>query len=164
MQRQRRNINTVVCVVFIVLAVAVVAISLIRNDTTSSNSTISDSSLSGSVIQQFNNDTSISKHNSSIEYPWTLSGDKKANDTNKEESHDGSVSKFISITDMARDITPIKSTRSNKCTDSSKSLLRFTLITDNYPVSFVNFVFCAYDMFINMCSYKELGMFNSLRL
>ena len=136
---QRRINNTVVCIVtvFIVLAVAVVSILLLRYDT-SSNSTISDSSSSGSAIQQFNN-TSLLDNDASITYPWTLTGDSsnKKNNTNKEATyHDRPMSDFISIADMARGIvTPIKSTRSNnKCTDINKSLMRFTLVTDNYPV------------------------------
>ena len=152
---QRRNINTVVCVVtiFIILA-AVAALVILRNDT-SSNSTISDSSSStGSAILQFNNDTSLLEHNASINYPWTLSGDSsnKTNSTNNDEIisyHDGHLSDFISFTNIAREsiVTPIISTRSNsnKCIDSSKSLMRFTLVTDNYSVRFV-FNFCAYDM------------------
>jgi len=140
---QRRNINTVACVVavFIVIATAV-AISLLRNDATSSNSTLltDSSSSSGSVV--FSN-SSVLEHNTSvIAYPWKLSGDSinKTDDNNNDEIisdyHDGSISKFISITDIAKDIMPIISTRSNKCTDIDKSLMRFTLITDNYPVRF----------------------------
>ena len=141
---QRRDINTVIlCLVtvFIVLVAAVVIIFL-RKDFTS-NSKISDSSSSiGSVIQQLNNTSLLEHSNTSIDYPWTLSGDStnKSDDTNKEQTisyHDGLISDFISITNIARraDITPIISTRSsNKCTDSDKSLMRFTLVTDNYPV------------------------------
>ena len=137
---QRRINNTVVCLVtvFIVLAVAVVSILLLRYDT-SSNSTISDSSSSGSAIQQFNN-TSLLDNDASITYPWTLTGDSsnKTDDTNNDEItnyHDGPISDFISITDIAQDITPVISTRSsNQCTADSKSLMKFTIITDNYPV------------------------------
>ena len=144
---QRRINNTVVCLVtvFIVLAVAVVSILLLRYDT-SSNSTISDSSSSsGSAIQQFNN-TSLLDNDASITYPWTLTGDSsnKTDDTNNDEItnyHDGPISDFISITDIAQDITPVISTRSsNQCTADSKSLMRFTLTTDNYPVSRCNCV------------------------
>ena len=143
---QRRNNNTVcVVTVFIVLAVAALAIILLRNDTSSNSSNTLDSSSSstGSAVQQFNN-TSLLEHNNaaSITYPWTLTGYNKTNNRNEDETtnyHDRPISDyFISITDARGDIvTPIKSTRSNKCTDSSKSLLRFTLISDNYPVRFV---------------------------
>ena len=138
---QRRNINTVVCVVtiFIVLAVAVLTIILFRD--TNNNPTISDSSSTGSAVQQFNN-TSLLEHNNaaSITYPWTLTGYNKTNNRNEDETtnyHDRPISDFISIDARGGIVTPIKSTRSNKCTDSSKSLLRFTLKTDNYPVRFV---------------------------
>ena len=140
---QRRNINIVVCAVavFIVLAVAVVAILRIRDPNNSNSILLTDSSLTDSAAHQFNISSLLDHKTSIIAYPWTLSGDSsnKMNDTNKEaitNNHDGSISDFISISDIARGIaTPIKSsTRSNKCTDSDKSLLRFTLITDNYPV------------------------------
>jgi len=145
---QRQNNNTVVCLVavFIVIAAAV-AILLLRD--TNNNPTTSDSSSTGSAIQQFNTNNSslLLDHNTSITFPWTLTvAGGSSNKTNTKESahHDGPISNFISITDTARgrDITPIKSTRSsNKCTDNNKSLMRFTLITDNYPVRFVcNFV------------------------
>ena len=138
---QRQNINSVVCavVVFIVLTTVAVVIIFLRDDTSSNPTLLTDSSSSsGSVI--FNN-SSLLNHNTSINYPWTLSGSSnKTDDINEDEEaisyHDGPISNFISITDTARgDIdTPIKSTRSNKCIGSDKSLMRFTLLTDNYPV------------------------------
>jgi len=148
---QRQNINTVLCVVFIVLAVAVVAITRLRNDATSSNSILlTGSSSTGSAIQPFKN-SSLLEHDIPISYPWTLSEDSsnKSGNTNEGETishHDGLISDFISITDIARGryITYIiQSTRSNKkCADSDKSLMRFTLITDNYPVRFVCINLC----------------------
>ena len=142
---QRQSINTAVCAVavFIVIAVAAVAI-ILRNDT--SINSLTDSSSTGNAIQLNNNNSSLLEQNASNTYPWTLSKDssnKTNDDIDNDEiitnNHDGSISDFISISDIARGIaTPIKSsTRSNKCTDSDKSLLRFTLITDNYPVRFV---------------------------
>ena len=139
---QRRNINTVVYVVTVFIVLAVAALVILRDDS-SSNSSMSDSSSIGSAIQQFNtNNSSLLEHNISSNYPWTFTGDSsnKTDDNNNDEMisdyHDGQISDF-SITDIARGgiITPIKSTsRSNKCTAKSKSLMRFTLTTDNYPV------------------------------
>ena len=154
---QRRNTNTVICLitVLIVLVASAVVIILLQDDTSSNSTLLTDSSSSsGSVI--FSN-SSVLEHNTPIiAYPWTLLGDSnnKTDDTTNDETisdyHDGPNSDFISITDIARDITPIKSTRSsNKCTDNNKSLMRFTLITDNYPVRFVCSLVCVHMM----CSY-----------
>ena len=135
---QRRNSNTVIYAVVVFIVAAVAAIIILRD--TSSDSTLrTDSSLTGSAIQLNTNNSSLLEHNTSITYPWTLTEDSSSNktsNTNKDEMtyyNDGQISNFISITDIARDITPIISTRSNKCTINT-SLLRFTLITDNYPV------------------------------
>jgi len=154
---QRQNNNTVVCIVT-VFTVLAAAVAIILRDT-NNNPTTSDSSSTGSAIQQFNTNNSslLLDHNTSTIYPWTLSGgsSNKTDDTIKQETtnyHDGPISNFISITDIARGryITPIKSTRSsNKCTDNNKSLMRFTLITDNYPVRFVCSLVCVHMM----CSY-----------
>lgn len=140
---QRRSTCTVVYVVavFIVLA-AVAAILRVRDPNNSNSILLTDSSSTDSAAHQFNiSSSSLLDHKTSIiAYPWTLSGDSsnKIEDTDKEAAHhhDGSISNFISITNIARDrITPIITTRSNnKCTESDKSLMRFTLITDNYPV------------------------------
>ena len=164
---QRRNINTVVCVtvtIFIVLAASAVAIILLRNDTSSNSTLLNSSSSTGSAIQLNTNNPSVLEHNTSTNYPWTLTGNSsnKTDNNNKDEIisdyHDGRISDFISITDIARDITPIKSTRSNKCTDINESLMRFTLTTDNYPVRFVcNSVCCNFLLFVHIiCSYDVI--------
>jgi len=154
---QRQSTCTVVCVVavFIVLAAAV-AILRVRDPNNSNSILLTDSSSTDSAAHQFNISLLLDHNTSIIAYPWTLSGDSsnKTNNTNKEatNNHDGQNSNFISITNIAqgRYITPIKSTRSsNKCTDNNKSLMRFTLITDNYPVRFVCSLVCVHMM----CSY-----------
>ena len=149
---QRQNINTVVCVVTVFIVLAVAALVILRDDSSSNSTLRTDSSSTGRAIQQFNN-SSLLEHNTSITYPWTLTdSSNKMNNNYKEDGathhHDRPISNFISITDIARGgiVTPITSTtRNNKCTDSNKSLMRFTLITDNYPVRFVrDFVYVSY--------------------
>ena len=166
---QRRNINTVVYVVtvFIVLAVAAVAIILLRDDITSNSTLLTDSSSIDSVIQQSNNLSQL-EHNTSINYPWTLTGYSKTNNNNIEKTisyHDRPISNFISITDFARGgiVTPIiQSTRSNKCTDSNKSLMRFTLVTDNYPVRFVCNFCVMHDICVLFCYTRDTHMLNCI--
>ena len=153
MMRQRRSIVYGLATVVIVLLVVVVAAILLDTSnkiqsSTSSNDDKTDDSSSSSLHA-----TTDITNDSTSEYPWSISNSDNGedtvdiNDAHLQHEHIGPLSDFISISNITRSgsilSSPTLRNRNNRCTANNQSLMRFTLITDNYPV---RTLLCAYDM------------------
>jgi len=152
MMLQRRSIALygLSTAVIVLLVVVVAAIFLdTSNNIKSSSSNADNVTQSFSISSSSLHATTDITNDSTSGYPWLISHsnnndddentiDNNINDETQHE-HIGPLSDFISISNITRSSSILPSptllrNSNNRCTTNNQSLMRFTLITDNYPV------------------------------